>query len=108
MAKLFASEAALEIATEAMRVHGGYGYATELPIERYYRDAPAHGHRRGHERDPAHRDRPGPPAPLGPSRADAGRAARPGPQTHPAQPAGGVEEERCAVAAVAAPLTSDP
>jgi butyryl-CoA dehydrogenase len=40
MAKLFASEAALEIATEAMRVHGGYGYATELPIERYYRDAP--------------------------------------------------------------------
>ena len=40
MAKLFASEAALEIAIEAMRVHGGYGYATELPIERYYRDAP--------------------------------------------------------------------
>ena len=40
MAKLFASEAALEIATEAMRVHGGVGYTTELPIERYYRDAP--------------------------------------------------------------------
>ena len=40
MAKLFASEAALEIATEAMRIHGGYGYTTELPIERYYRDAP--------------------------------------------------------------------
>ncbi|HEV2311137.1 MAG TPA: acyl-CoA dehydrogenase family protein [Acidimicrobiia bacterium] len=40
MAKLFASEAALEIATEAMRIHGGVGYTTELPIERYYRDAP--------------------------------------------------------------------
>jgi alkylation response protein AidB-like acyl-CoA dehydrogenase len=40
MAKLFASEAALEIAMEAMRIHGGVGYTTELPIERYYRDAP--------------------------------------------------------------------
>src|SRR4051794_18060633 len=40
MAKLFASEAALELATEAMRIHGGYGYATEFPIERYFRDAP--------------------------------------------------------------------
>jgi alkylation response protein AidB-like acyl-CoA dehydrogenase len=40
MAKLFASEAAFEIATEAMRIHGGVGYTTEMPIERYYRDAP--------------------------------------------------------------------
>jgi butyryl-CoA dehydrogenase len=40
MAKLFASEMALENATEAMRIHGGYGYTTEFPIERYYRDAP--------------------------------------------------------------------
>jgi alkylation response protein AidB-like acyl-CoA dehydrogenase len=40
MAKLFASETALELATEAMRIHGGIGYTTELPIERYYRDAP--------------------------------------------------------------------
>jgi butyryl-CoA dehydrogenase len=40
MAKLFASEAAFEIATEAMRIHGGAGYSTELPVERYYRDAP--------------------------------------------------------------------
>jgi alkylation response protein AidB-like acyl-CoA dehydrogenase len=40
MAKLFASEAAFEIATESMRVHGGVGYSTELPVERYYRDAP--------------------------------------------------------------------
>ena len=40
MAKLFASETAFECATEAMRVHGGYGYTAELPVERYYRDAP--------------------------------------------------------------------
>ena len=40
MAKLFASEAALEIATSSMRIHGSYGYSTELDIERYYRDAP--------------------------------------------------------------------
>jgi alkylation response protein AidB-like acyl-CoA dehydrogenase len=40
MAKLYASEAAFENATEAMRIHGGYGYTTELPVERYYRDAP--------------------------------------------------------------------
>jgi len=40
MAKLFASEAALEISTEAMRIHGGYGYTAELPVERYFRDAP--------------------------------------------------------------------
>ena len=40
MAKLFASETALELATEAMRIHGGMGYTTDLPVERYYRDAP--------------------------------------------------------------------
>jgi alkylation response protein AidB-like acyl-CoA dehydrogenase len=40
MAKLFASEAAFEIASDAMRIHGGVGYTTELPVERYYRDAP--------------------------------------------------------------------
>ena len=40
MAKLFASETALELAIESMRVHGGVGYTTELPVERYYRDAP--------------------------------------------------------------------
>ena len=40
MAKLFASETAFELATEAMRIHGGYGYTTEFPVERYYRDAP--------------------------------------------------------------------
>jgi alkylation response protein AidB-like acyl-CoA dehydrogenase len=40
MAKLFATETALENATEAMRVHGGYGYSKEFPVERLYRDAP--------------------------------------------------------------------
>jgi alkylation response protein AidB-like acyl-CoA dehydrogenase len=39
MAKVFASEAALEAAIESMRIHGGYGYTTEFPVERYYRDA---------------------------------------------------------------------
>ena len=40
MAKLFATEAALENSIEAMRIHGGYGYSREFPIERMYRDAP--------------------------------------------------------------------
>ena len=40
MAKLFATEAAVENAMEAMRIHGAYGYSKELDIERYYRDAP--------------------------------------------------------------------
>ena len=40
MAKLFASEAAMEIALNAVRIHGGYGYSTEYDVERYFRDAP--------------------------------------------------------------------
>jgi butyryl-CoA dehydrogenase len=40
MAKLFASETAFELATDAMRIHGGMGYTTDLPVERYLRDAP--------------------------------------------------------------------
>ncbi|MBQ6640536.1 MAG: acyl-CoA dehydrogenase family protein [Saccharopolyspora sp.] len=40
MAKLYASEAAMEIALNAVRVHGGYGYSTEFDVERYFRDAP--------------------------------------------------------------------
>lgn len=40
MAKLFASETAMEIALDAMRIHGGYGYSTEFDVERYFRDAP--------------------------------------------------------------------
>jgi alkylation response protein AidB-like acyl-CoA dehydrogenase len=40
MAKLFASEVAMEIALNALRIHGGYGYSTEYDVERYFRDAP--------------------------------------------------------------------
>ncbi|MFF2808346.1 acyl-CoA dehydrogenase family protein [Streptomyces sp. NPDC058000] len=40
MAKLFASETALQIAINAVRIHGGYGYSTEFDVERYFRDAP--------------------------------------------------------------------
>jgi alkylation response protein AidB-like acyl-CoA dehydrogenase len=40
MAKLFASETAITCALDSMRLHGAYGYSTELDIERYYRDAP--------------------------------------------------------------------
>ena len=40
MAKLFATEVALECSLESMRVHGGVGYTKELPVERFYRDAP--------------------------------------------------------------------
>ncbi len=40
MAKLYASEAALKISLDAMRIHGAYGYSTELELERFYRDAP--------------------------------------------------------------------
>lgn len=40
MAKLFASEACAEIAGDALRIHGGYGYVADFPIERLYREAP--------------------------------------------------------------------
>ncbi|MFN8032487.1 MAG: acyl-CoA dehydrogenase family protein [Mycobacterium sp.] len=40
MAKLFASEVAMEVALNAVRIHGGYGYSTEYDVERYFRDAP--------------------------------------------------------------------
>jgi alkylation response protein AidB-like acyl-CoA dehydrogenase len=40
MAKLFASETAMQVALDAMRIHGGYGYSTEYDVERYFRDAP--------------------------------------------------------------------
>jgi hypothetical protein len=39
MAKLFATEAAVEIALEAIQIHGGYGYVKDYPVERYLRDA---------------------------------------------------------------------
>ncbi|MFF0011405.1 acyl-CoA dehydrogenase family protein [Streptomyces sp. NPDC005374] len=40
MAKLFASETAMELTLNAVRIHGGYGYSTEFDVERYFRDAP--------------------------------------------------------------------
>ncbi len=40
MAKLFASEAAINVSLEAMRIHDGYGYSKEFTVERLYRDAP--------------------------------------------------------------------
>ncbi|WP_067810336.1 acyl-CoA dehydrogenase family protein [Nocardia beijingensis] len=40
MAKLYASETAMQIALDAIRVHGGYGYSKEYDVERYFRDAP--------------------------------------------------------------------
>ena len=40
MAKLFASEVCGQVTLDAMRIHGGYGYIKDLPLERYYRDAP--------------------------------------------------------------------
>jgi len=39
MAKLYASEAAVDIAREAIQIHGGYGYIQEYEVERYWRDA---------------------------------------------------------------------
>ena len=52
MAKLFASEAAINVSLEAMRIHGGYGYSKEFTVERLYRDAPLL------QRAPAHHHRP--------------------------------------------------
>ncbi len=39
MAKLYASELAVECALEAVQIHGGYGYMSEYPVERYLRDS---------------------------------------------------------------------
>ena len=39
MAKLLASETAMRVATDAIQVHGGYGYVKDYPVERYFRDA---------------------------------------------------------------------
>ena len=40
MAKLFSSEMAMYVTTEAIQIHGGYGFIKDFPVERYYRDAP--------------------------------------------------------------------
>jgi alkylation response protein AidB-like acyl-CoA dehydrogenase len=39
LARVFASEVAADVTLEAMRIHGGYGYTAEFPVERHYRDA---------------------------------------------------------------------
>ena len=39
MAKLYASEMATRVTHKAIQIHGGYGYSTEFPVERHYRDA---------------------------------------------------------------------
>jgi butyryl-CoA dehydrogenase len=39
IAKLYASEMATRVAHKAIQIHGGYGYSTEFPVERHYRDA---------------------------------------------------------------------
>ena len=39
MAKLFASETAMEVTKEAIQIHGGYGYVKDYDVERYFRDA---------------------------------------------------------------------
>ena len=39
MCKLYASEIAMEVASEAIQIHGGYGYLKDSPVERFYRDA---------------------------------------------------------------------
>ena len=41
MAKLFASDVAMRVTTDAVQVHGGYGYMREYPVERYLREAKA-------------------------------------------------------------------
>ena len=40
MAKLYASEICQQVSLDAMRIHGGYGFIKDYPVERYYRDAP--------------------------------------------------------------------
>jgi len=39
MAKMFASDTAMAVATEAVQIFGGYGYTREYPVERFFRDA---------------------------------------------------------------------
>jgi alkylation response protein AidB-like acyl-CoA dehydrogenase len=39
MAKYFAGEAAVEVAMDAVQIHGGYGYVKDYPVERYLRDS---------------------------------------------------------------------
>ena len=49
MAKLFASETAMRVTTDALQIHGGYGYIKEYEVERYFRDAKITADLRGHQ-----------------------------------------------------------
>ena len=57
MAKLYASEIAVRAADDCVQIHGGYGFVKDYPAEKYFRDVKLLHDRRGHERDPAARDR---------------------------------------------------
>ena len=71
MAKLFASEVAMEIALNAVRIHGGYGYSTRVRRRALLPRRAADDRRRGHQRDSAQRHR----RPAGGARRDLMRAA---------------------------------
>ncbi len=58
MAKLFASEMAERVCSDAIQIHGGYGYVADFPVERIYRDVRVCQIYEGHERHPAAGDRP--------------------------------------------------
>ena len=64
MAKLYASEICYEVAMDSMRIHGGIGYIKELPVERFYRDAPLMIIGEGHQRNSAAGHSPQPPETL--------------------------------------------
>ena len=53
MAKLFASEMAERVASDAIQIHGGCGYVADFPVERIYRDVRVFPDLRGHQRHPA-------------------------------------------------------
>ena len=58
MAKLYASEIAVQAADDCVQIHGGYGFVKDYPAEKFFRDVKLTHDRRGHERDPAARHRP--------------------------------------------------
>ena len=60
MAKLFCTDTAMRVTTDAVQVLGGYGYVEDFPVERYMREAKVAADRRGHQPDPAHGHRPPP------------------------------------------------
>jgi hypothetical protein len=57
MAKCFATDVAMEVATDAVQLFGGYGFMEDYPIEKYLRDAKITPDLRGHQPGPAHGDR---------------------------------------------------